>query len=226
MPARRTARCSTRSSIDPRDARHMYVATSTGGVFETPRRGATWKPLNQGVEANFLPDPYPEYGQDAHYWRCPDRPDRLYQQNHCGIYRIDRPADAWERIGDDMPADDRRHRLPDRRCIRATRTPPGSSRWTAPTCGRARARAAGRPSTARATPAASWAAPGQRLPGGAGLVHRQAPGLARRRRRSGRALPRHHRAASSGRASTRAKRWTLDRPAPAEIYSVEAGPTG
>jgi hypothetical protein len=30
-------------------------------------------------------------------------PDRLYQQNHCGIYRIDRPGDTWTRIGKAMP---------------------------------------------------------------------------------------------------------------------------
>ena len=30
-------------------------------------------------------------------------PDRLYQQNHCGIYRMDRPEDRWIRIGDNMP---------------------------------------------------------------------------------------------------------------------------
>ena len=33
----------------------------------------------------------------------PLQPDRLYQQNHCGIYRLDRPARRWTRIGDDMP---------------------------------------------------------------------------------------------------------------------------
>ena len=35
---------------------------------------------------------------------CPGNPDRLYQQNHCGIYRIDRPSDTWVRIGRSMPA--------------------------------------------------------------------------------------------------------------------------
>jgi hypothetical protein len=30
-------------------------------------------------------------------------PDRLYQQNHCGIYRLDRPEQRWTRIGDNMP---------------------------------------------------------------------------------------------------------------------------
>jgi hypothetical protein len=33
----------------------------------------------------------------------PRAPDRLYQQNHCGIYRIDRPADRWTDIGLAMP---------------------------------------------------------------------------------------------------------------------------
>jgi hypothetical protein len=91
-------------AIDPRDPAHMYVATSTGGVFESRDRGASWAPLNKGVEATFLPDPYPEYGQDAHSIAVhPLNPDRLYQQNHCGVYRLDRPSDTWTRIGLSMP---------------------------------------------------------------------------------------------------------------------------
>jgi hypothetical protein len=92
--------------VDPRNASHMYVATSTGGVFESFDRAATWAPLNDGVEANFLPDPYPEYGQDAHFIAlAPTKPDRLWQQNHCGIYRLDRPERRWTRIGRAMPAE-------------------------------------------------------------------------------------------------------------------------
>jgi len=30
-------------------------------------------------------------------------PDRLYQQNHCGIFRLDRPSDRWIDIGAGMP---------------------------------------------------------------------------------------------------------------------------
>ena len=90
--------------IDPRDARHMYIATSTGGVFESSDRAASWWPLNKGVEVTFGPDLYPEYGQDAHYIALsPTMPDRIYQQNHCGIYRIDRPDDTWTRVGQAMP---------------------------------------------------------------------------------------------------------------------------
>jgi hypothetical protein len=33
----------------------------------------------------------------------PLQPVRLYQQNHCGIYRLDRPGAQWQRIGTKMP---------------------------------------------------------------------------------------------------------------------------
>ena len=90
--------------IDPRNLNHIYIGMSGGGVFESNDKGETWAPLNKGLAADFFPDPIPEYGHDPH---CivmhPMNPDRLYQQNHCGIYRIDRPDDTWIRIGDNMP---------------------------------------------------------------------------------------------------------------------------
>ena len=91
-------------NVDPRDARHLYIAMSSGGVFETTDRGRSWRPLNGGVLADFRPDKYPEYGQDAHCVRLhPASPDVLYQQNHCGLYLLVRPATKWVRIGDNMP---------------------------------------------------------------------------------------------------------------------------
>lgn len=90
--------------IDPRDAKHMYVGLSTGGFFESLDEGATWTPLNKGVAGYFLAQPAADYGQDPHCVRMhPANPDRLYQQNHCGVYRLDRPGDTWERIGDNLP---------------------------------------------------------------------------------------------------------------------------
>ena len=90
--------------IDPRDPNHMYFGISAGGVFETLDRGADWKPLNKGCQADFIPTPDPEYGHDPHCVRLhPLMPDRLYHQNHCGIYRMERPEGRWVRIGDNMP---------------------------------------------------------------------------------------------------------------------------
>ncbi len=90
--------------VDPRDAAHMYIGLSGGGVFESVDAGADWRPLNAGCAADFLPEPEYPTGHDPHCVRMhPAMPDRLYQQNHCGIYRLDRPAERWVRIGDNMP---------------------------------------------------------------------------------------------------------------------------
>jgi photosystem II stability/assembly factor-like uncharacterized protein len=91
-------------NVDPRDRNHLYIGLSGGGVFESTDGGADWHPLNSGLAADFLPDPEPEFGHDPHCVRVhPAAPDRLYQQNHCGIYRLDRPATRWVRIGEAMP---------------------------------------------------------------------------------------------------------------------------
>jgi hypothetical protein len=77
---------------------------SGGGAFESTDGGARWRPLNRGVAADFMPDPDPEYGHDVHCMRlAPSAPDVIYQQNHCGIYRIERPGERWTRIGERMP---------------------------------------------------------------------------------------------------------------------------
>lgn len=90
--------------FDPRDPRHLYIGMSSGGVFESVDKGADWKPLNAGCRADFRPDPYPEYGHDPHCVKVhPLDPNILYQQNHCGIYRMERSAGKWVRIGANMP---------------------------------------------------------------------------------------------------------------------------
>ena len=90
--------------VDPRDRNHIYFGVSTGGVFESIDGGESWLPLNKGCLADFIPIPDPEYGHDPHNLQMhPLQPDRLYQQNHCGIYRLDRPGDQWVRVGRKMP---------------------------------------------------------------------------------------------------------------------------
>jgi hypothetical protein len=92
--------------VDPRDPAHLYIGLSGGGVFESIDGGVDWQPLNAGSVATFMPDPEPEFGHDPHCVRLhPLRPDRLYQQNHCGIYRMERPEARWIRVGDNMPRD-------------------------------------------------------------------------------------------------------------------------
>ena len=91
-------------SIDPRDPNHMYIGMSGGGVHESFDAGRTWRPLVKGLEVVQGFDPKVITFHDPHCVRiAPSNPDRLYQQNHCGIYRIDRPSDEWTRIGRKMP---------------------------------------------------------------------------------------------------------------------------
>ena len=90
--------------VDPRDPAHLYFAMSGGGVHESVDRGRTWTPLVDGLEVVEGFDPADLTFHDPHCVRlCPSNPDRLYQQNHCGTYRIDRPSKKWVRIGKAMP---------------------------------------------------------------------------------------------------------------------------
>jgi len=90
--------------VDPRDATHLYVAMSGGGVHESVDGGRSFIPLIDGLEVVEGFDPADASFHDPHCVRlCPSDPDRLYQQNHCGIYRLDRPLRRWENIGKSMP---------------------------------------------------------------------------------------------------------------------------
>ena len=90
--------------VDPRDPAHLYFAMSGGGVHESTDGGRTFAPLIKGLEVVEGFDRSDTTVHDPHCVRlCPSNPDRLYQQNHCGIYRVDRPSDEWVRIGRAMP---------------------------------------------------------------------------------------------------------------------------
>lgn len=92
--------------IDPRDSRHLYIGMSGGGVHESTDGGQTWNTRIKGLDVveGFGFDPSKPTFHDPHCLRlCPSNPDRIYQQNHCGIYRLDRPSDTWVRIGKSMP---------------------------------------------------------------------------------------------------------------------------
>lgn len=85
----------------PTDPQRAWVAISAAGCFATEDGGATWQARNRGVAADFLPDPDPETGHCVHKMvMAADDPERLYQQNHCGVYRSDDAGRRWERLDD------------------------------------------------------------------------------------------------------------------------------
>jgi photosystem II stability/assembly factor-like uncharacterized protein len=91
----------------PTDPQRLWVGVSTAGVFHTADGGATWEPRNRGTRCDFLPEDqrYPEYGQCVHALAlAPGRPERLYQQNHCGMYRSDDGGLNWASIEKGLPS--------------------------------------------------------------------------------------------------------------------------
>jgi photosystem II stability/assembly factor-like uncharacterized protein len=84
----------------------MYIAISAAGSFRSEDGAKTWQPINKDVAAEFHPETYPEVGQCVHKLLVhPAKPDRLWQQNHCGVYRSDDRGDNWDRLdGNGLPS--------------------------------------------------------------------------------------------------------------------------
>ncbi|MFI0896177.1 WD40/YVTN/BNR-like repeat-containing protein [Streptomyces sp. NPDC020983] len=92
----------------PADAGRVTVAVSTGGVYRSQDGGESWAPSNSGVQATFLPEEqrYPEFGQCVHkIAQDAADPERLYLQNHGGVYRSDDGGARWQGIADGLPAE-------------------------------------------------------------------------------------------------------------------------
>ncbi len=83
----------------------MWVGISAVGVFGTEDGGESWQTMNQGVRADFLPDPLPDFGQCPHKVLLHEaKPGTLYQQNHCGVYRSDSGGLLWQDISEGLPS--------------------------------------------------------------------------------------------------------------------------
>ena len=93
---------------DPENKERMHIAISTGGVYRTDDAGKTWNSRNVGVRAQFLPPEhrFPEFGQCVHkIVSHPSKPERLFLQNHWGLYKSEDSGDSWTDIANGVPSD-------------------------------------------------------------------------------------------------------------------------
>jgi photosystem II stability/assembly factor-like uncharacterized protein len=91
----------------PHDEKQIWVGISAAGVFHTADGGENWEARNRGTRADFLPEEqrYPEYGQCVHCLvMAPGKPELLYQQNHCGMYRSEDGGRSWASIENGLPS--------------------------------------------------------------------------------------------------------------------------
>jgi serine/threonine protein kinase len=92
--------------LDTADPQRMYVAISAGGVYATEDGGRTWQARNRGIRVVHMPEKYPEFGQCVHKIVLhASRPERLFLQNHWGLYRSDDCGERWHDAANGVPSD-------------------------------------------------------------------------------------------------------------------------
>ncbi len=92
--------------LDPNDAQRIYVAISAAGAFRSDDGGATWQPINNGLNSGEIPDPDAEVGHCVHNLAMhPSQPDTLFMQKHWDVMRSDNAGDLWHEVSGNLPSD-------------------------------------------------------------------------------------------------------------------------
>ena len=92
----------------PTDADRWWPPSRPAASTHRGRRDQSWAPHNTGVKAEFMPGErnYPEFGQCVHkVARDSANPDRLFLQNHGGVYRSDDGGETWNDIAPGLPTE-------------------------------------------------------------------------------------------------------------------------
>jgi photosystem II stability/assembly factor-like uncharacterized protein len=92
--------------LDPADAKRMFVAISAAGAFRSDDGGTSWKPINQGLRSQHIPDPTAEVGHCVHRIAMhASQPGVLYMQKHWDVMRTDNAGDKWHEVSGNLPTD-------------------------------------------------------------------------------------------------------------------------
>jgi photosystem II stability/assembly factor-like uncharacterized protein len=92
--------------LDPINPKRIYIAISAAGCFRTDDGGKTWKPINQGLRSQYIPDPTAEIGHCVHRIALHrSRPNVLFMQKHWDVMRSDNAGDLWHEVSGNLPTD-------------------------------------------------------------------------------------------------------------------------
>ncbi|WP_235298535.1 WD40/YVTN/BNR-like repeat-containing protein [Portibacter marinus] len=133
--------------VHPENNDCIYVSVSCAGIFKTMDSGLTWEIMNDGMRAEYLPNPKPVAGYDPHQVLMhPKHTNVLWQQNHCGVYRSTNGGAQWDELSkqygfciaiDDqepdeawiIPVENETSRIPTNRRLQVLRTRDSGISW-------------------------------------------------------------------------------------------------
>ena len=87
--------------VDPRDAHHVVIGVSTGGVWRTRDGGGNWALEGKGPRAEYMPPErqFDQNVQDVHLLaQCASQPDAMWVQHHNGIFRSSDAGNTFTEI--------------------------------------------------------------------------------------------------------------------------------
>ena len=92
--------------LDPVNKKRIFCAISAAGTFRSDDSGETWKPINQGLHSEYIPDPTAEIGHCVHRIAIhPANPNVLFMQKHWDVMRSDDGGDSWREVSGNLPSD-------------------------------------------------------------------------------------------------------------------------
>lgn len=93
--------------VDPRDARRLTVAISSGGIWKSDDAGASWRQAGRGLRAEYMPpaQAFDPVHQDPHRLaQCQAAPEVVWCQHHNGIFRSTDGGETFDEIRDVPPS--------------------------------------------------------------------------------------------------------------------------
>ncbi len=92
--------------LDPRNPERIFIAISAAGAFRSDDGGKSWRPINQGLRSDHIPDPKADVGHCVHRIAMHrSRPDVLFMQKHWDVMRTDDAGESWREVSGNLPTD-------------------------------------------------------------------------------------------------------------------------